>query len=1155
MHSHHQPHTPPATPDPAGQAVLDALGDGIYGTDARGCCVFVNRAALHILGYRSDAELLGRNMHALIHHTRPDGSHYPQEACALLQAGRTGRPVRLENEMLWRRDGTPFFAEYSAFALGESGGSVVTFNDGSARQEAQRRLATHWAVSRILAGDAAVPVLAGRVLEAVAEGLGWELGLFWLRGAAGTEEVPAGGAEELRLVAVWPAPGRDDGASREGAATQVEATPDGAACTWPELPGTALPRAGGLLGDALRATTAEHRVLRQGGPDRDADGAGDGRAAAAATTGLRCALAFPLRVGEEVMGVVELYRRDEAPADGSLLEAAGALGRQVGQMLERRRVAAALGGSEALLRAILDSAPDGVATVDGAGRVVAFNRAAEAMFGLTAAEALGRDLIGLVFPEAAQGAHRRAFARLLAGEAGVTGRRLEVDARRADGAGFPIEFSLSETAPPPAPLYTAHMRDITERVAAERLRREHEARFRTAADAIPQLAWRAEADGRVVWFNRRWFEYTGTTPEDMRRRGWQVVHHPDHVDRVERGLRAAVRAGEPWEDTFPLRAADGSWRWFLSRALPIRREGDEANPQGMHARGAIAGWFGTNTDVTAMREGEQALEAARDEAEAANRAKSTFIANMSHELRTPLSAIIGYAEMLAEEAEDGVPPAGLLSDVRKIEGNARHLLGLINDVLDLSKVESGRMEAFAEEFELLPLLADVAATARSLAERKGNRLVLRAGDGLGRMHTDATRLRQILLNLLGNAAKFTEGGTITLAVRREPGPAGGWLCFAVQDTGIGMTAEQLARLFRRFQQADASTTRRFGGTGLGLALSRAFAVLLGGEVTVSSAPGEGSTFTVRLPATLPPPVVAANAGDAAGPAPAEGGGGLVLVVDDDATQRELLARFLSREGFTPRLAADGATGLAMARAVPPRAILLDVTMPGMDGWSVLGALKADPELAPIPVVMVTFSPDRALAASLGAADYLMKPVNWERLREVMERVREGEGDVLVVDDDPEARGRVRAVLERAGWSVREAGNGLEALEEVGRAPPRLVLLDLDMPVMDGFEALARLRERPEGAAVPVVVLTAMDLSAEDRRRLRGASQVLSKGEVGLRELVEQLRRLGMASLQGAGAPPFEGGGCSAGSGRLTSADSGGAPADSSAESGVLPWVH
>jgi PAS domain S-box-containing protein len=650
--------------------------------------------------------------------------------------------------------------------------------------------------------------------------------------------------------------------------------------------------------------------------------------------------------------------------------------------------------------------------------------------------------------------------------------------------------------------------DGDKRRRAEEELRDSEARYRALADNISQLAWMTGPDGAIDWYNKRWYDFTGTTLAEMQGWGWKKVHHPDHVDRVVERIAVCFEAGTPWEDTFPLRGKDGHYRWFLSRAEPIHGTPDDADP-----RGRLLGWFGTNTDITELREAEQAAAVARQEAEQANQAKSAFIANMSHELRTPLSAIIGYSEMLQEEMAEGALPDELTPDMRKIESNARHLLGLINDVLDLSKVESGKMEVYAEEFDVEPTLRDMVATVEALVAKKGNRLNLRLEPSLGAMRTDVTKLRQILLNLLSNAAKFTEGGTITLAAMRIPGGEGGdWLAFRVTDTGIGMTEEQLGRLFQRFAQADSSTTRKFGGTGLGLSISKAFAVMLGGDLSVDSQPGEGTTFTAFLPADVGQPAEEAEGALGSMPhAPTEAGSGrdVVLVIDDDPAQRDLMTRFLGREGFGAVTAADGYSGLQLAKSFHPRAILLDVTMPGLDGWSVLSALKADPAVADIPVVMVTFVDERGLATSLGAADYVMKPVRWEQFRTVMDRYRDGDGTVLLVDDDPDTRRHIRTVLERDDWAVVEAEQGAAALDQVADAVPRVVLLDLEMPVMDGFDFLRAFRALPGCASVPVVVLTAKDLTRDDRRRLQGANEVLSKGMTSLADLSRELRRVTM----------------------------------------------
>ena len=369
------------------------------------------------------------------------------------------------------------------------------------------------------------------------------------------------------------------------------------------------------------------------------------------------------------------------------------------------------------------------------------------------------------------------------------------------------------------------------------------------------------------------------------------------------------------------------------------------------------------------------LLAARRAAEEASETKGRFLASTSHELRTPLNAIIGYTELLQEQVEeDG--HAGYLSDLGKIHSASQHLLSVINDILDLSKIEAGKMELYLETFELHPLVDEVVTTVRPLVEKRGNRLALVAPDALGTVHGDKTRLRQVLLNLLSNASKFTEAGVITLSVAR----ADATLTFLVEDTGIGMTPEQLGRLFEAFSQADVATASKYGGTGLGLTITRRFCQMMGGDVTAKSVPGVGSTFIVRLP------VVAGPGEEQATWSPADGArAGTVLVVDDDPSVRNLLGRFLSREGFQVETAPDGAAGLRRARELIPDVITLDVLMPGMDGWAVLSALKDDPALAEIPVVMLSVVDEKHLGFALGAAEYLTKPIERERLADVLRK--------------------------------------------------------------------------------------------------------------------------------------------------------------------------
>ncbi len=526
--------------------------------------------------------------------------------------------------------------------------------------------------------------------------------------------------------------------------------------------------------------------------------------------------------------------------------------------------------------------------------------------------------------------------------------------------------------------------------------------------------------------------------------------------------------------------------------------------------------YNFNQMAERLRQRTLEVEEARKAAEAANETKSQFLANMSHELRTPLNAIIGYSEMLIEEAEDA-EQEDFIPDLEKIRSAGKHLLGLINDILDLSKVEAGKMELYLERLSVEQVLQEVASTVRPLVEKNGNRLELRAGGALGQMRADQTKVRQILLNLLSNASKFTEQGTIALSAERERDAQGAeWVLFQVRDTGIGMTSEQLARLFQPFTQADASTTRRYGGTGLGLTISKHFVEMMGGEISVESEPGRGTTFTMRLPAEVPDPKEAqrtlapAVPIATAVPAAQTDSAHTVLVVDDEQSAREMIRRMLAKEGFRVLQAASGEEALRCAREQRPDVITLDVMMPGTDGWAVLGALKADPALRDIPVVMVTVVDDKKLGYALGAADNLTKPVDRERLAEVLRRHLDhpGVGQVLVVEDDASTREMLRRTLEREGWAVLEAENGRVALERVEKHHPSVVLLDLMMPEVDGFEFLEALRDREEGRHIPVVVLTAKDVDEEDRRRLRGrVEKVLQKGAYRREDLLAEIHHL------------------------------------------------
>jgi len=523
---------------------------------------------------------------------------------------------------------------------------------------------------------------------------------------------------------------------------------------------------------------------------------------------------------------------------------------------------------------------------------------------------------------------------------------------------------------------------------------------------------------------------------------------------------------------------------------------------------AVNGIVANIRDITERRRAE-GLSREKEAAEVANKAKSNFLANMSHELRTPLNAIIGYSEMLQEmSADDGHEQ--YLGDLKKIHSAGKHLLELINDVLDISKIEAGKMDLYIESFSLDRTLEDVQAVIDPLAIKNSNQLVIEKPPELGLIRADVTKVRQCLLNLLSNACKFTSNGTVRLHASRE----NGWITFEVSDTGIGMTKEQMSKLFHAFQQADSSTTRKFGGTGLGLAISRRFCQLMNGDITVNSELGRGTTFTMRIPAEVvpqpaeghvTPEMTADRVSESLPPSAA-----VVLVIDDDPMVADLLRRTLVKDGYRVEYAENGEKGLQLARQLRPDAITLDVMMPGLDGWQVMTHLKSDPELADIPVILLSIVNDRKTGFALGATEYLTKPLERERLTAVLRRISNGRGSrlALVVDDVADNRALLRTALEGDGWTVEEAGNGLEALDRLEQRRPDAILLDLMMPEMDGIQLVERLRTSERNRSIPVLVVTAKDITPMDRQRLSGGVHaIMQKGAVDLSELVSQTRSL------------------------------------------------
>jgi PAS domain S-box-containing protein len=559
-------------------------------------------------------------------------------------------------------------------------------------------------------------------------------------------------------------------------------------------------------------------------------------------------------------------------------------------------------------------------------------------------------------------------------------------------------------------------------------------------------------------------EAVGKTPK-------QLVRSDAHPPEFFRALERTLAAGEAWSGIMISKARAGHLVHFDTTITPITDE-----------RGVSSHHMAVKRDITTqieqretLLETNRALEQARDTAVAASRAKSEFLANMSHELRTPLNAIIGYSEMLLEDlaGQDQVS-----KDLNRIRSAGSHLLSLINDVLDISKIEADKIELRPELVDVTELALAIAATVKPLAMKNGNTFEVQCDPEIGTMVVDRTRLRQVLFNLLSNASKFTKDGRIELAVERRANT----IAMIVRDTGIGISPEQQAKLFRPFVQADSSTTRQYGGTGLGLVICRRLVEKMGGRIDLQSALGFGATFTVELPRD-------AAESDAEIRHARDGGTPLVLLIDDDGDVRDVFSRMMPKRGFQVVLAATGKEGIELAARVKPDAIVLDVKMPGMNGWEVLSALKLSEHTAHLPVIMLTMMQQRDVGQALGAVDYLIKPLDPDALVKTLRRhVKAPGARVLVVEDDEPTRALVTRTLTAAGHRVATAENGRIALEALPDLVPDIIILDLTMPVMDGFAFLHELRIEPRYAQIPVIVATARTLTDEERRRLVASAQ-------------------------------------------------------------------
>ena len=822
----------------------------------------------------------------------------------------------------------------------------------------------------------------------------------------------------------------------------------------------------------------------------------------------KSALFVPMLVADKVKGVISIQDLDHENAfndtDVRILQT---LADAMSVSIENVRLFTEIRGQKKFSEALILTSPVAIVILDKDNIVTSWNPAAEKLFGYSESEALGHSIIDLVN----KGENREesfGFARRMArGEAvhSIT-RRSTKDGRDIEVELFAVPVLLDENLAGTFVIY----HDITELKRAEAVILESERRLADIINFLPDATLVIDKEGKVIAWNRAIEEMTGIPAAEMLGKDQYEYALPFYGERRPILIDLVLIPQEEFEqkkyvqikrtgeiltgETFTPALPHGS-RYLFALAAPLH-----------DIEGNIVGAIETIRDITERKHAEEELQKAKAEAEQANQAKSAFLANMSHELRTPLNAIIGFTRIVRRKGENLLPEKQT-ENLDKVLTSADNLLNLINTVLDIAKIEAGRMDVLPATFRVHPLIDLCVNTAQPLL-RPTVSLEKRVDGNVTTIYSDQDKIRQIVLNLLSNAAKFTDKGKITLAVRQD----GKSLRIAVSDTGIGIKAEALPTIFKEFEQADKTTTRRYGGTGLGLTISRNLARLLGGDLTVESVFGEGSTFTLILPVHFvhierdlsqleASPLPASDVQPVADAqttqnAEANMANKHILVIDDDPDAVYLLQENLDQQEFRVSGYRNGRDGLQAARQQQPQVILLDILMPGTDGWQILHELKNDPVTARIPVILHSIVDKKALGLQLGAADYLLKPLDPAAVQEALERVIIQDAPrakrVLVVDDDITVIDILRQDLPESGFILDSAPDGLEGLKSIEAHRPDILLLDLMMPRLDGFGVIDRLRADPKMRDLPIIVLSAKDLTPEEATRLKETVTVVLK---------------------------------------------------------------
>ena len=1094
-------------------AVMDSVADGILTLDDNGIIQSVNPAGEQILACRA-SDIVGQRIQRMLpdalHTTSSNGHAAATEgAMSKLTIGERREVAAVDC------DGSPLSVELTLSEARLDGHClhIAVVRDITARKRAEQRRGVQYAVGWALAGARTLDVAISGILHAIAEGFDWQLGIFWIVDPR---------QDVLSCHAIWRA--------RHLAAEDFVAL-----CQQ-----TTFERGVGLPGRAWESRQpVSVSDLPEHSPPTD-------RVQAAADEGLHGAFAFPIESGAEVLGVIELFSNEVRPADLDLIMTVTAIGQQIAQFIERDRAEQAVHQSDARKRAILEGALDCVVSIDQDGHVIEFNAAAEQTFGYSRADVLNKNVADVLVPAHLREAHRRGLARYIdTGEGQMLNRRVEISALRSDGTEFPVEISITPIPTGGQPQFTAFMRDITSRNQAEQEIRtlnatlEARVRERTAQlqDALTERQWAADKVEELRRRNELILTSAGEGIYGVQCNGHATFVNPAAAaltghevgQLLDRPLHELLRHSAPDGATYPpadcplcavlrdgsIRTGDAVFQRLDGSTFPVSYTSTPIWEQE-----AIVGAVVTFQDITERR--------------AMDRLKDEFVSMVSHEIRTPMNGVLGMVELLLDTPLDARQRE--YADTARRSGET--LLAIVNDILDSAKIEAGKLELELSDLDVRAVAEDVVGLFAAQAQSKGLEIVCLVHRDVPRgLLGDAGRLRQVLLNLVGNAVKFTERGEVVVRVRIATRARDAmFIRFEIADTGPGLTPDAAQRIFQPFSQADPSTTRKYGGTGLGLTISKRLVELMGGQIGVETRPGQGSTFWFlarfarqRFPAVVPPPSHLRKL--------------RVLAVDDNAATRAVLDEHLRAWGVHIRTVEAQSAALeslrsAAAEGHPFDVMIVDQHLASMEGLELARQVRADSRLASTRFVFLSPLIEEPLppgAEAVGTAAWLTKPVRQSQLFDTMVSlangtieaavgapvtpahadsaahaigaIEPGRSRVLVVEDTPINQHVARGMLARLGYAADLASNGVEALEALSRTTYAAILMDCHMPDMDGFESSREIRRR-EGTSrhTPIIAMTASAMRGERERCLAAGMDDYIAKPVRLQELRARLER-------------------------------------------------